>query len=75
MALSTQYSISCTVVAIVRAGNQLTNYAHEILETACTTVTYAAMQSAFFPAAWMHAIKITQDETKKYEMPRPWPGP
>ena len=44
----------------------------KILETACTIATYAAMLSVLFLAALMLAIKLTQDETKKYKMPQPW---
>ena len=44
----------------------------KILETACTIATYAAMLNVLFLAALMLAIKLTQDETKKYKMPQPW---
>ena len=76
MGWSMQYPASCTVLAIDRTGNQVTNNAHlgvqNILETACTTVTYAAMLSALFLAALMLAIQLTQGDPEKHEMPQPW---
>ena len=76
MGLSMQYFIIYTVLAIIRTGNQFTNNAHlgaqKILETACTTVTYAPMLCVLFLAARMRAIQLTQGETEKYKMPQPW---
>jgi hypothetical protein len=76
MGLSMQYFIIYTVLALVRTTNQFTNNAHvgvqKILETACTTVTYAPMLSVLFLAARMRAIQLTQGETEKYKMPQPW---
>jgi len=71
-----QYFIIYTLLAIVRTSNQFTNNSHigvqKILETACTTVTYAPMLSVLFLAARMRAIQLTQGETEKYKMPQPW---
>ena len=76
MGLSMQYFLIYTLLAIDRTDNQSTNNAHlgvqKILETASTIATYAAMLSVLFLAALMPAIKLTQDETKKYKMPQPW---
>merc|ERR1719375_2385895 len=74
--LSMQYFIIYTLLAVVRTSNQFTNNAHvgvqKILETACTTVTYAPMLSVLFLAVRMRAIQLTQGETEKYKMPQPW---
>jgi len=71
-----QYLVSYTALTIDRTGNQFTTNAHlgvqKILETACTIATYAAMLSVLSLAALTLAIKLTQDETKKYKMPQPW---
>ena len=76
MGLNMQYFVIYTLLAIDQTGNQFTNNAHlgmhNILETACTTVTYAAMLNVFFLAALTHAIKITQDKAKKYKIPQLW---
>merc|ERR1719298_86267 len=76
LGLSMQYFIIYTVLALVRTTNQFTNNAHvgvqKILETACSTVTYAPMLSVLFLAARMRAIQLTQGETEKYKMPQPW---
>ena len=76
MGLSMQYFVIYTLLANDQTGNQFTNNAHlgvqKILETACTTVTYAAMLNVLFLAALTHAIKITQSHSKKYKMPQLW---
>ena len=76
MGLSMQYFVIYTLLANGQTGNQFATNAHlgmqKILETACTTVTYAAMLNVFFLAALMHATKITQNKDKKHEMPQQW---
>merc|ERR1719213_523934 len=76
MGSSMQYFIIYTLLAVMRTSNQFTNNAHigvqKILETACTTVTYAPMLSVLFLGARMRAIQLTQGETEKYKMPQPW---
>ena len=76
MGLNMHHLASYTVLAIDRTGNQFTNNAHrgvqKILETACTTMTYALMFSVLFLATRMRAIRLTQGETEKYQMPQPW---
>ena len=75
MGWNMQYLVSYTVLAIDRTGNQFTNNAHlgvqKIVETACTTVTYAAMLSVLFLAALMLAIQHTQDETSRSQQGKP----
>ena len=77
MGLSMQYfAIYTSLLANDQTGNQFATNAHlgmqKILETACTTVTYAAMLNVLFLAALMHATKITQNKAKKYKMPQQW---
>ena len=76
MGLNMQHFVIYTLLAIDQTGNQFTNNAHlgvqKMLETACTTVTYAAMPNVLFLAALTHAIKITQDKTEKYRMLQLW---
>ena len=76
MGVHRQYFVIYTLLAIDQTGNQFTNNAHlgvqVTLETACTIVTYAAMLNVLFLAALTHAIKITQDKTKKCKMPQLW---
>merc|ERR550514_2728819 len=76
MGLSMQYFIVYTVLAIVRTVNQFEGFellgVQKIMETACTTVTYAPMLSVLFLAARMRAIQLTQGDTEKYKLPQPW---
>merc|ERR1719378_1656931 len=44
----------------------------KIIETACTTVTFAPMLSVLFLGTRMRAIELTQGETEKYQLPQPW---
>merc|ERR1719378_855400 len=44
----------------------------KIIETACTTVTFAPMLSVLFLGTRMRAIQLTQGETEKYKLPQPW---
>merc|ERR1719378_1626148 len=43
-----------------------------ILESACTTVTYAPMLCVLFLGTRMRAIQLSQGETEKYNLPQPW---
>ena len=76
MGLTMQYFIIYTCLAIVRTVNEFDAFAfigvQKILETACTTVTYAPMLSVLFLGARMRAIQLTQGETEKYKLPQPW---
>merc|ERR1719183_1748084 len=76
MGLTMQYFIIYTCLAIVRTVNEFDAFAfigvQKILETACTTVTYAPMLSVLFLGARMCAIQLTQGETEKYKLPQPW---
>merc|ERR1719223_1925675 len=44
----------------------------QILESGCTTVTYAPMLCVLFLGARMRAIQLTQGETEKYNLPQPY---
>merc|ERR1719401_2715987 len=76
MSLGIQYFLIYTCLAIVRTANEFDGFAfigvQKILETACTTVTYAPMLSVLFLGARMRAIQLTQGETEKYKLPQPW---
>merc|ERR1719321_545164 len=76
MGLTMQYFVIYTCLAIVRTVNEFDAFAfigvQKILETACTTVTYAPMLSVLFLGARMRAIQLTQGETEKYKLPQPW---
>merc|ERR1719194_82619 len=76
MSLGIQYFVIYTCLAIVRTVNEFDAFAfigvQKILETACTTVTYAPMLSVLFLGARMRAIQLTQGETEKYKLPQPW---
>merc|ERR1719271_2096270 len=43
-----------------------------LMDTACTTVTYAPMLSVLFLGARMRAIQLSQGQTEKYQLPQPW---
>merc|ERR1719301_74286 len=76
MSLGIQYFVIYTCLAIVRTANEFDGFAfigvQKVLETACTTVTYAPMLSVLFLGARMRAIQLTQGETEKYKLPQPW---
>merc|ERR1719482_367881 len=73
--LTLQYFCVYTALAIVRTLNsfrfQLVGV-QQILETGCTTVTYAPMLCVLFLGVRMRAIQLTQGETEKYKLPQPW---
>lgn len=74
--LSMQYFIIYTLLAIVRTINQFSGHSligwQKILETGCTTVTYAPSLSALFLGCRMRAIQLTQGQPLKYALPQPW---
>merc|ERR1719393_959037 len=76
MNLSLQYFILYTVLALVRTANQFTGFKYvgiqKIIETGCSTVTYAPMLCVLFLGARMRAIQLSQDQTEKYQLPQPW---
>merc|ERR1719310_1677918 len=76
MNLSLQYFILYTVLALVRTANQFTGFKYvgiqKIIETGCSTVTYAPMLCVLFLGARMRAIQLSQGETEKYQLPQPW---
>jgi hypothetical protein len=73
--LALQYFAVYTALAIVRTLNQFNfklDGVQSILETGCTTVTYAPMLCVLFLGARMRAIQLSQGETEKYQLPQPW---
>merc|ERR1719316_1472834 len=76
ISLAIQYFVIYTLLAVIRTANQFTGHSmiglQKILETACTTVTYAPMLSALFLGTRMRAIQLSQGETEKYKLPQPW---
>ena len=77
MGFSIQYFVVYTVLAIYQTNDQFASDAHlgtqKILETACITVTYAAMLIVLFgPAALMPAPQLTQGETENCKTPQLW---
>jgi hypothetical protein len=74
--LSIQFFVVYTMLAFMRTFNQFTGNSmlgmQKILETACTTVTYAPMLAVLFIGVRMRAIQLTQGETEKYKLPQPW---
>merc|ERR1719482_2407212 len=64
------------MLAMVRTTNQFTGHKYvgiqTIIETACTTVTYAPMLSVLFLGVRMCAIQLSQGQTEKYQLPQPW---
>merc|ERR1740138_1683163 len=75
MNLTYQYFGLFTALAIVRT---LINFKFDlkgvasIIETGCTTVTYAPMLCVLFLGSRMRAIQLAQGETEKYQLPQPW---
>merc|ERR1740138_342707 len=61
---------------VVRTFNQFSGGRmfglQKIIESACTTVTYAPMLSVLFLGTRMRAIQLTQGQTEKYQLPQPW---
>jgi len=75
ISLTFQYFGLFTLLTIVRTLNSFKYNLigpQKILETACTTVTYAPMLCVLFLGARMRAIQLTQGETEKYQLPQPW---
>jgi len=74
--LCMQYFFIYALRAVLGTINELTGYGHvgalRVLETACTTVTYAPMLSMLFLAALMRANQLTQGRTELYSLPQPW---
>jgi hypothetical protein len=74
--LSIQYFVVYTLLAFMRTFNQFTGNSmlgmQKILETACTTVTYAPMLAVLFLGIRMRAIQLTQGQTEKYGLPQWW---
>jgi len=75
--LTLQYFFLYTALAILRTltsfqcGKNLVGV-QQILESACSTVTYAPMLCVLFLGARMRAIQLTQGQTEKYHLPQPW---
>jgi len=73
--LALQYFCVYTALAIVRTlnsfGFQMVGI-QQILESGCTTVTYAPMLCVLFLGTRMRAIQLSQGETEKYQLPQPW---
>merc|ERR1719335_701305 len=76
ISLAFQYFVIYTMLAMTRTANQFTGQSlvgfQKILETACTTVTYAPMLSVLFLGVRMRAIQLSQGQTEKYQLPQPW---
>jgi len=74
--LSIQYFVLYTLLAFMRTFNQFTGNSmigmSKILETGCTTVTYAPMLAVLFLGIRMRAIQLTQGQTEKYGLPQWW---
>jgi hypothetical protein len=74
--LAIQYFVVYTLLAFMRTFNQFTGNSflgmQKILETACTTVTYAPMLAVLFIGVRMRAIQLTQGQTEKYGLPQWW---
>merc|ERR1719453_330629 len=76
ISLALQYFLVYTALAVIRTFNQFSGGSmfgmQKIIETACTTVTYAPMLSVLYLGTRMRAIQLTQGETEKYQLPQPW---
>merc|ERR1719375_2946480 len=75
MNLALQYFLLYTILAIVRSLNSFKfqlEGVQQILESGCSTVTYAPMLCVLFLAARIRAIQLSQGETEKYKLPQPW---
>jgi len=76
MYLSVLYFSLYTILTIIRTVNQFSGSkllgVQKIVETGCTTVTYAPMLCVLFLGTRMRAIQLTQGETEKYGLPQWW---
>jgi hypothetical protein len=74
--LTMQYFILYTLLQVLRTANQFCANAvlgwQKILESGCTTVTYAPALCCLFLGCRMRAIQLTQGKTDQYELPQPW---
>jgi len=74
--LTVQYFVIYTALFIVKTVNNLRETKmtglQTMLETACTTVTYAPMLSVLFVGTRMRAIQLSQGQTEKYGLPQWW---
>mmetsp|Transcript_102196 Transcript_102196/g.181492 ORF Transcript_102196/g.181492 Transcript_102196/m.181492 type:complete len:590 (+) Transcript_102196:80-1849(+) len=74
--LTLQYFLIYTGLFVVRTVNQFRTTKmmglQRMLESACTTVTYAPMLSVLFVGTRMRAIQLSQGETEKYGLPQWW---
>jgi len=74
--LTVQYFLIYTGLFVVRTVNNLRETKmtglQTMLETACTTVTYAPMLSVLFVGTRMRAIQLSQGQTEKYGLPQWW---
>jgi len=74
--LTLQYFVIYTALFIVKTVNNLRDTKmtglQTMLETACTTVTYAPMLSVLFVGTRMRAIQLSQGQTEKYGIPQRW---
>jgi len=75
MNLAAQYFLLYTILAIVQTLNSFKfrlEGLQQVLESGCTTVTYAPMLCVLFLGVRMRAIQLSQGETEKYNLPQPW---
>jgi hypothetical protein len=74
--LTMQYFILYTLLQVLRTANQFSGQMllgwQKVLETGCTTVTYAPSLCCLFLGCRMRAIQLTQGQTEKYHLPQPW---
>jgi len=74
--LTVQYFLIYSALFVVRTVNNLSDTKmtglQTLLETACTTVTYAPMLSVLFVGTRMRAIQLSQGQTEKYGLPQWW---
>lgn len=73
--LGTQYFALYTALAIVRTLNSFRFELiglQKILETGCSTITYAPMLCCLFLGVRMRAIQLAQGDTERYHLPQPW---
>jgi len=75
--LTVQYFLIYTALFVARTVNQFWSSGkllglQRMLETACTTVSYAPMLSVLFVGTRMRAIQLSQGNTEKYGLPQWW---
>jgi len=74
--LTIQYFLLYTLLQVLRTVNQFTGIAmlgwQKILETGCTTVTYAPALCCLFLGCRMRAIQLSQGKTEQYNLPQDW---